>query len=173
MSNQDIHDYIYWCADRYLSYRPRTEYELRRYIKRKLHSRDIVDPDQQEEYITATIQRLNSEGRLNDEKFIQMFVDDRQYFKPRGKRRLVQELKQKGLADPLIEEYFSTHAIDEVPLVVKIIQKKLFFDNPTNSQSENPEIDQGLRKKITNHLLRRGFSYHHIKLAFEDFIKKK
>jgi regulatory protein len=173
MNDQDIHDYLYWCADRYLSYRPRTEYELRRYLKRKLYSRDIVDPDKQEEYIGVIMKKLNEEDRLNDEKFLKMFIDDRQYFKPRGKRRLVLELKQKGVADPLIEDYFSTHTIDEVPIIISIIQKKLFFDNPTNSQSENPEIDQELRKKITNHLLRRGFTYDHIKLAFEDFIKKK
>lgn len=173
MNNHDIHDYLYWCADRYLSYRPRTEYELRRYLKRKLYSRDILDQDQQEEYIDTTMQKLNEEGRLDDEKFLQMFVDDRQYFKPRGKRRLVQELKQKGLTDPLIEEYFSTHSIDEIPLITSIIQKKLFFDNPTNSQSQNPTIDQDLRNKITNHLLRRGFTFNNIKLAFEDFIKKK
>jgi SOS response regulatory protein OraA/RecX len=59
--------------------------------------------------------------------------------------------------------------IDELPLITSIIQKKLFFINP---QSQD-EIEPDDQKKITNHLLRRGFSYSNIKLAFEDFIKKK
>lgn len=169
MKNNLIPDYLYWCADRYLSYRPRTEYELRRYLKRKLIKQEVADADEQTKYIDATIQKLYDEERINDENFVRMFVDDRQYFRPRGKRRLVLELKQKGVADPLIEDYFSENIIDELPLITSIIQKKLFFINP---QSQD-EIEPDDQKKITNHLLRRGFSYSNIKLAFEDFIKKK
>lgn len=169
MKDKAIPDYLYWCADRYLSYRPRTEYELRRYLQRKLIKQDVVDADKQTGFIDATIQRLYDEKRIDDEKFVKMFVDDRQYFRPRGKRRLVLELKQKGIADPLIEDFFSQHIVDELPLIISIIQKKLFFQNHLSQDN----IDPDQQKKIINHLLRRGFSYNNIKLAFEEFIKKK
>ncbi len=169
MSDQDIHDYLYWCAERYLSYRPRTEFELRRYLKRKLHSRDIIDADDQEPFLNATIKKLAEEGHINDEKFLKMFVDDRQYFRPRGKRRLVLELKQKGVAEPLIEDYFSGHTLDEVALITTILQKKFFFLNIKDAS----DLDPKTMKKITDHLLRRGFSYSDIKLAIEEFVKKK
>ncbi|MBP9816146.1 regulatory protein RecX [Candidatus Woesebacteria bacterium] len=169
MSDQDIHDYLYWCAERYLSYRPRTEFELRRYLKRKLHSRDITDADEQEPFLNTAINKLAEEGYINDEKFLKMFVDDRQYFRPRGKRRLVLELKQKGVAEPLIENYFSDNNIDELPLIANIIQKKFFFLNIKDAS----ELDPKTMKKLTDHLLRRGFSYSDIKLAIEEFDKKK
>jgi regulatory protein len=169
MSDQDIFDYLYWCADRYLSYRPRTEFEIRRYLKRKLYSRDIIDPDQQEEFLEKIIEKLTEEERLDDGKFLKLFVDERQYFKPRGKRRLVLELKQKGVPNPLIDEYFASNNVDEPPLIRDILKKKFFLMGP----QDESEIDQKTIQKITNHLLRRGFSYANIKLAFEEFLKKK
>ena len=164
MSTQDIEDYLYWCADRYLSYRPRTEFELRRYLTQKLKQKKITDEDAQKKFLIKILHRLTEEDRLDDKKFIELFVDDRQYFRPRGKRRLIDELTQKGISKDLIETYFSNHEIVELPIITEILNKKLrHFE----------EIDPTLRQKIINHLLRRGFSYSNIKLAIEEFIKKK
>lgn len=168
MSDKDLYDYLYWCADRYLSYRPRTEYELRRYLTQKLKKRDIADSDEQTIYVDAIIQKLYAEHRIDDEKFVPMFVDDKQYFRPHGVRRLKMELKKKGISPTLIDNYFLSHTINEVPLIISIIQKKFFLNN-----IDHTSLDPKTHKKITDHLLRKGFSYSNIKLAFEEIVKKK
>ncbi len=172
MKDSAIEDYLYWCADRYLSYRPRTEFEIKRYLTQKLKKKEIFDSEEQQQFLDITISKLYEEDRLDDKKFVDLYVEEKQYFKPRGKRRLINELKQKGVAADLIDTRFAEHDIDELPIIIAILQKKFFLQGVSDNVAELLS-DQKTRGKITNHLLRRGFSFHNIKLAFEDFIKKK
>lgn len=173
-TQSDIEDYLFWCADRYISYRPRTEYELRRYLTQKLKKKQLIEEHEQEVYICKIFKKLAAEGRLNDAQFLEWFVDDRQYFRPRGLRRLKQELTQKGIKKDLIDTYFSTHVIDEVPHIIDILSKKFFlYGQQPQAHLLTTSRPDPFIQKIINHLLRRGFSYDAIKTAFEEFIKKK
>jgi regulatory protein len=81
-------------ALRYLSIRPRSTAELRRYLAGKQ-----VAPADAEEIIT----RLTRTGLLDDAAFARYWREQRDHARPRGAQALRQELRQKGVAREAIE----------------------------------------------------------------------
>ena len=73
-----------------LSYRARTSVELTRRLKRKGFDDEVA---------AATVERLDRLGVVDDAAFAESFVRDRVRLKPRGPRRLVGELRAKGVDD--------------------------------------------------------------------------
>lgn len=73
---------------RFLSYRPRSAEEVRRYlVKKKL-------PDS---VIAVAIDRLRQRGYLDDAAFARFWIENRSSFKPMAPRALGYELRQKGV----------------------------------------------------------------------------
>lgn len=70
-------------ALRYLAIKPRTEEEIRRYLK---------DPQAE-----AVIDRLKQWGLLNDQKYRDNFIDYHSTSRPLGKRLITKKLAEKGV----------------------------------------------------------------------------
>jgi len=85
------------CRDalRLLSYRPRSTAEVRQRLARR---------DYDEDQIEAAVARLQELSLLDDRAFARAWVENRQVFRPRGRRALASELWQKGLAREVIDE---------------------------------------------------------------------
>ena len=73
----------------YLSYRQRTEYEVRR---------KLIDRGFGEEIIEGAMKRLEAVGLVDDDAFIAAYVRDRVAHRPMGVRRMAQELYAKGIS---------------------------------------------------------------------------
>ncbi|NLD43372.1 MAG: RecX family transcriptional regulator [Chloroflexi bacterium] len=73
----------------YLSFRPRSEQEMTRYLS----GRDVPP-----EAINEVLGRLRSAGLVDDRQFAQLWVENRETFRPRGRFALKQELRAKGIA---------------------------------------------------------------------------
>jgi regulatory protein len=142
-------------AFKFLSYRPRSEKELIDYLKKK-----GVGPG----LINQSIKKLRQLKLLNDRDFTNWFVAQRISFRPKGKRALRAELRQKGIKPDVIEEALEK-AIDEVVLARKAAQKKL--------KAYGKLSQQELRKKMTGFLYRRGFSWEVVKSVLEEIVKKR
>ena len=82
----------------YLSYRARSEKEIRQ----NLRKHEIP-----EEVIEETLERLSKVGLANDNKFAQTWVENRNTFRPRSRRALTMELRQKGLDDEIVHSAVS------------------------------------------------------------------
>ena len=52
--------------------------------------------------IEETIERLRENGLANDNKFARVWVENRNTFRPRSRRVLTMELRQKGLDDETV-----------------------------------------------------------------------
>ncbi|GGE45478.1 regulatory protein RecX [Pullulanibacillus camelliae] len=91
---------IYLLAINYLSYRMRTEKELRDYLIKK----EAVEPG-----ISEVIQRLKEEKLVDDKQFAELFVRSRKRQSTKGPRLIAQELKNKGVSDsdmaPALQAY--------------------------------------------------------------------
>ena len=83
-----------------LSYRPRTEHELRI----RLHAKGFHD-----NFVESCLRLLENQGLLNDHAFALAHVRSRIRFHVRGRVRLSQELRQKGVRTEI-----ANRAIDEV-----------------------------------------------------------
>jgi regulatory protein len=130
----------------FLSYRQRTGHEVRR----KLASRGFSDP-----VIDAAMRRLSAVGLVDDEAFVSSYVRDRIAHRPMGVRRMVQELYSKGIprkvALPVIEQVFREENTDERSLAERVVEKK------RRSFSRGRGDPAVARKRVRDHLLRRGF----------------
>jgi regulatory protein len=124
----------------FLSYRARSENEIRQ----NLGKHEIA-----EAVIEETLERLRRDGFANDKNFASAWVENRSTFRPRGRRALAQELRQKGLDDSTIES--ALVGVDEEALAYEAGQKK--------AQKLTTTDWMVFRKKLSEFLARRGFSY--------------
>ncbi len=130
----------YQRALNFLSYRVRTEVEIRRNLNKH------ETPD---EVIENVLERLRRNHLVNDLDFAQTWVDNRSEFRPRGRRALTSELRQKGVEQEIIDEVLQS--IDDEALAYQAAHKNA----RKYRQLEWPDF----RKKLLGFLARRGFNY--------------
>jgi regulatory protein len=124
----------------FLSYRDRSESEIRQ----NLRKHEIPEP-----VIEQTLERLRQDGLANDQQFARTWVENRNAFRPRSRRMMAMELRQKGLDEEAISS--ATESMDDEALAYEAAQKKV-------SRLKNLEWSE-FRKKLSDFLGRRGFSY--------------
>lgn len=127
--------------------RPRSEWELRDYLKRK---------DYEEEMIQATLNRLSIRGYLNDLDFAQRWAANRRLLKSTSKRRLMQELRLKRVSDEIIQKVLDEDDADEQEVLRDLISRK-------RKQSKYQD-DQ----KLMQYLIRQGYNYGDIKSVLSN-----
>jgi regulatory protein len=101
---------------RFLSYRQRSEREIRTFLLNK---------DFDDETIRLTLHRLIDLKMVNDETFARSWVADRNRMRPRSKQMLTMELRQKGIDSELIS--FILDEVDhdtEVAVLRRLIERK-------------------------------------------------
>jgi len=127
-------------AIHYLSYRPRSDSELRE----RLHQRGFDDETQE-----AVITRLKEQGLVDDTAFAQFWKDNRQSFSPRSQWLTGLELRRKGVANDIIDQV--VEAIDDDDSAYQAAMSKA---------RSLPRSDyQSFRRRLGEYLRRRGFSY--------------
>ncbi len=131
---------------RFLSYRPRSQMEVRRYLRDKKVPPPVED---------RVVERLAGAGLLDDLAFARFWVENRESFKPRSLSMLRYELRNKGLSEEIItlalsdlDEERSAYAV-----ALERASRLSHLDYPT------------FRKKVIPYLRRRGFPYEVINAA--------
>lgn len=144
---------------RYLTIRSRSEKEVRDYLTKKQAEHETI------EYI---IKLLYEQKFLNDEAFARSWVRSRARFKPRGKRALAMELKQKGISKELIEKILSE---EDEELPDELAQAKSLITKRIAKVKDLPR--QEIYAKIGAFLGRRGFEWDIIKKAIDDALAER
>ena len=137
---EDSREWAYQQAMLFLSYRVRSEKEIRQNLRKHETPEDVID---------ETIERLRKAGLANDNEFAQAWVENRSTFRPRSRRALAMELRQKGLDDETVHSAVS--GVDEDALAYEAAQKRL-------GRLKGLEWND-FRKKLSEFLARRGFPY--------------
>lgn len=138
---------------KFLTFRPRSELEIKTYLQKKEIKEEL------KEKIWAKLMDLNL---INDKDFTAWWIEQRSGRRPKGRNILVMELKQKGVAEEIVEELLkeSRKPDNEVQLAEKIVLKLL------------PKLKDlpfwEAKRKLYEALARRGFSYSIV----EDVIAK-
>lgn len=127
-------------AYRYLTYRPRSESEMRTRLRRK-----GVRPNTLEK----TLERLRQLRLLDDAAFAQQWVEHRAATNPRGRRLVRWELRQKGIGPELAQETVQT--LDEEEGAYQAGLRR----SARLQVKDYPEF----RKRLGDFLVRRGFGY--------------
>lgn len=130
----------------YLSYRPRSEAEL----ERKLRGEDFS-----EDAVRHAVARCRELGYVDDLSYARSHVRDRIRLKPRGVRRLRDELRGKGVDDETAEEAiraaFREAGVTEEELLERAAEKKW-----ESLEGEDPVRE---RRRFRSYLSRRGFPW--------------
>jgi regulatory protein len=124
----------------FLSYRARSESEIRQNLRKHEIPEAVIE---------QTLERLRQDGLANDGQFARAWVENRSVFRPRSRRMMAMELKQKGLNEEAV-----TSALEDVndeALAFEAAQKRA----PRFKNLEWIEF----RKKLSEFLARRGFPY--------------
>jgi regulatory protein len=137
---EDAQEKAYQQAMLFLSYRARSEAEVRKNLEKHEIPPAVID---------QLIERLREERLLNDGQFAQDWVANRSEFRPRSRRALTVELRRKGLTEADIR--FATEAVNEESLAYAAAQKRV-------RRLEGLEWIE-FRKKLSEFLARRGFGY--------------
>lgn len=142
-------------ALRFLSFRPRSEKEIRDYFKKK---------KVEESLISKIINKLKDYNFLNDEEFTKWWIEQRTKFKPRSLRLIKIELRQKGISDEIIDfvmSNFKCQISNDKELAKKLVEKKLI-----KYKNLPKEV---VFRKISQILISKGFSYEIVKETFKSF----
>jgi len=124
----------------FLGYRARSEKEIRQNLSKHEFPEAVIE---------ETLERLRQNGFANDKQFADAWVENRSSFRPRGRRALTLELRQKGIDDSTIESVLVD--IDEEALAYEAGLKK--------ARKLRVQEWSDFRKKTSEFLARRGFSY--------------
>ena len=136
------------CAMKLLGNYPKTEKELRRYLKEKGYTLDTID---------YTCEKLKEYKFLDDSNFADMFIKANKGKK--GKRLISFELKQKGVPEHIIS--LKLENLEEepcLPLALKFMKGK-------------PK-DEKTKQKLYRFLASKGFGSEGIFIALRQIFKE-
>lgn len=142
----------------YCLMRPHSAKEVRDYLYRK--TRDTrtktgeIRKGVSKELTERVLDRLTEKGYIDDEKFTRYWVENRSLGKGASRRKLIAELRVKGVDQSLIEQVLASSERSDETELQKVIAKK---------QRRYPD-----ERKFIAYLAGQGFAYDDIKRALTD-----
>ena len=146
----------------FLSYRPRSEWEIRHKLKFKTEDGQLIE---------TVIDKLKKIGQVNDVDFAKWYIDQRQTFKPMGRRAVKYELIKKGLINKTINDTLSEQEgqIGDKELAERVAEK---FVGRLRKIDYNQENIPKTKNKLQRLLASRGFDWEVIDETVEKYLKK-
>jgi len=154
-------------ALRFLSFRPHSECEIRDHLRKRVSrsqsvkvSRRAAGAIDATDTIDTVIGRLRHLGYVNDSEFARWWVEQRQTHKPRGLQLIRSELYQKGVSREIIDQVLPKDEESEIERALETARKKL------RSYKNLKPLE--FKQKMSQYLVRRGFSWEVIKEMFDQ-----
>ncbi len=141
-------------AIKLLSIRKRSVFEMKIRLKRKEFENHIID---------EVIEELTEYKYLNDEEFAEAYINDRINFNPRGSFLVKKELREKGVAENIVNEKIKELFPEkkEMKLAKRAAEKKI---GTLNKNLEKSKIYQ----KVGSYLQAKGYASYIIREVLED-----
>lgn len=161
----DQFEKFYDKALRFLSFRPRSEKEVRDNLQKKSFGRGSGSSESSDELISLVVQKLKEKKFINDREFAKWWIEQRTLVKPTGKRLIKIELNKKGIDKDLIDEIFAeleSMVVNELEMARKLVQRKI--------EKYKGMDRQKIYQRLGGFLGRRGFDYDTIKEVLKEFI---
>lgn len=152
---------FYARALEYVLMRPHSIKEISDYLRRKTLSKkirtknpktgeykDTVRSGYDPSLIPLVLERLDQHGHLDDRRFAELWVENRDIKKGTSFKKLRDELARKGISQKIIDDVLHSNMRNEREELRKVIARK-----------SNRYTD---RQKLIQYLIRRGFAYSDI-----------
>jgi regulatory protein len=166
----DDFEKYYKASIRFLSFRPRSEKELKDYLAKKssfAKASEGQEKVQLQAVINSIIASLKRDRFLNDEEFVKWWVEQRTILKPKASRVIKFELKQKGIAKDLIDNFFENDesSTSDSAKALALAEKKL---RTIHDQSDKYKV----KEKLGRFLASKGFDWDTIKEVIDRTLGK-
>jgi regulatory protein len=127
----------------YLSFRPRSREEVKRYLERKQTPLELID---------RALERLEQLELINDQAFAEFWMESRARFNPKGAQAIKNELRQKGVTREVVDEIVDDEQ-DEERAHQAARKKAQMLVGQSGMDFKT------FRLRLGSFLQRRGFSY--------------
>lgn len=151
---EDSAQRCYTAAIRSLSYRARSEVEVRLKLRQRSFDADAIE---------QAIARLRRQGLVDDQAFARFWKDSRQSVRPRSGRMVTQELRQKGISAEVAQGIASE--VDDDESAYSAARKRA----PRLAALDHAEF----QRLLSGYLTRRGFSYEVARKTVDRVWKEK
>jgi regulatory protein len=162
----DNFNIFYKKALNFLSFRPRSEKEIRNYLSGKERPSFIRKIIPSEETIEKIISKLKEYKFLNDEEFAKWWIEQRTLIKPKAGRVIRMELKQKGIDKELVDELLKNEKESDFEKAKKLAEKRM----PRYSKIKEK---RKVFEKLGRFLVSKGFNYDIIKEVIDQIFDKE
>lgn len=135
-------------AERLISFRPRSEAELRQNLVRKGFANDVI---------MQALDRLRQSGLIDDVAFARYWAENRAAFRPRGQRLVQSELRHKGVALEVAQDATAEMDDAESAYVAGLKKARLLHGCDYNEFS----------RKLGEYLRRRGYGYDAVRFSIK------
>lgn len=139
----------------FVSYRPRSEREVRDRLRKRDFSQPAID---------EAIERMRGWGYLDDQAFAEWWVENRAEHRPRGKRLLAGELRSKGVSADVVGEVLEETELDEHSAAFDLARKRLSSLSNLNRQTQE--------RRLAAFLGRRGFGWDVIRPVMKQLFEE-
>jgi regulatory protein len=141
LQQQDAGEVALDNAVKFISYRSRTQSEIRRKLSEKGFSEQDID---------KVLERLRSNGLVADDQYARSWVESRSAAHPRSRRLMAMELRQKGVSDSDIDKALEGTEDDD----------ELAYQAAAQYAHRLASLEwDKFRERLSGYLLRRGFAY--------------
>ena len=153
----DQFEKLYAKSLKYLSFRIRSEKEMRDYLLKKNAPPEVLE---------KIISSLKTSKFLNDEEFARMWIESRNRANPRAQKVLKFELQQKGINKEIIEKFLTSERMaTDLDSAKALVRKRL----PRLKGAEKEEV----YKKLGGFLARKGYSWDVVKHSIDDCLAEE
>lgn len=147
-------------AMRFLGIRPRTGKEITTYLFRKGYSEEIA---------SMILEKLTALRLIDDLEFARMFCRDRLKLRPTGAQLLRRQLVQKGVPRPAIDLVLQELSPQASEAGTAADAAGRCWTKISRSRAATDPLVA--KKKLLDHLMRRGFSYETSKVAIANLLR--
>ena len=136
---------------RLLKTRPRSKYEAQTRLRQKGFSLSVIE---------QVIEMAEASGLLDDEAFAKLWIEGRSLTKPKGRRALEHELREKGIDREIIAKLLNESLVDEYATARQLVKERLGRYPQVSSEDRH--------RKLVGFLRRRGFSFDLINKVLKE-----
>jgi regulatory protein len=155
----DDFEKFYKASINFLSFRPRSEKEMRDYLTKKKCD-DTTSK--------RIIESLLRSRFIDDEDFARRFVEQRTKIKPKANRVIKYELKQKGIAKELIDQLFE----DKEDSKTSDFSKALELAERKMPRFAKIEDKRKVYEKLGRYLASKGFDWDTVKAVIDQVLSR-
>lgn len=141
----------------FLSFRMRSESEVRQKLKDKEFGEAVID---------EAIKKLYELNFLDDRAFSEALMRTQMRSSKKGPKAIQQDMQKKGIDKQVQKDVLASYSEEEQLELAKGLAEKI-------ADKEKTKTPRQIEQKISDTLLRKGYSYSLIKLAIEDLDLEK